>query len=309
MVFQSKILFVVYGVFAFLAILIALQALGDTWLGEMATSFRVYYFLPLIVYAVLYAYSRKWWLLGLVAILSVVNVIPLPSLFQKEGAANHGVILKVVQVNVEYSNRKFDVLLKWLAQIDPDVIAVEELTPECESALRKAFPNYSAYTAPRNDYYGIGLFTRMKLQEPRTFVPSGIKPIEPSLLAEIAWKDAHLDIAASHVFAPHNPGAIARRNIQMRQLAEVLKSNHSPTILLGDLNTVPWSSELGRFKRTTNLRDAAKGYGIIPTCCVKNLFWVPIDYCLISPPIRVQNVTVGPSIGSDHLPLMVELEI
>lgn len=301
--------FAVTAGFFIVATIIGLQFFDSFWLGEMATSFRLFYFLPLVVYAVLFAFRQKWWLLGLVLIASVINILPLPPFFQKENVPAPGDALKVVQVNVEYCNRKFDMLLKWLAQVDPDVIAVEELSPEWDLALRKAFPNYSAYTVPRKNYYGIGLFTKMKLKDPTTFIPSGITPIEPALMGEISWKDIPLDIAASHVFAPHDPFSIYRRNIQMRQLADCLRSNLSPTILLGDLNTVPWSSELARFKRTANLKDARKGYGLMPTCTVKGLLGVPIDYCLVSPQIRVKNVTIGPAFGSDHLPLLFELEV
>ncbi len=295
--------------FVFVAFLIVLQFFDDTWLGEMATSFRLFYFLPLIVYGVIYAVKRNWWLLGSVLIACVINLLPLPPFFQKETVPSPNQGLKVVQVNVEYCNRKFEVLLKWLAQVDPDVIAVEELSPEWDQSLRKAFPTYTAYTAPRKNYYGIGLFTKMMLDAPTTFIPSGITPIEPGLMGKITWKETQLNIATSHVFAPHNPFAIYRRNLQMRQLANCLRSNQEPTILLGDLNTVPWSSELARFKRTANLKDARVGYGLMPTCTVKRLLGVPIDYCLVSPQIRVKNVTIGPSFGSDHLPLLFELEI
>ena len=37
------------------------------------------------------------------------------------------------------------------------------------------------------------------------------------------------------------------------------------------------------------------------------LLRIPIDYCLVSEGIGVMDVQVGPDIGSDHFPLIVDL--
>jgi len=40
-----------------------------------------------------------------------------------------------------------------------------------------------------------------------------------------------------------------------------------------------------------------------------SLLMIPIDHCMVSSDIRVVSAQTGERIGSDHLPLIVELEM
>lgn len=37
--------------------------------------------------------------------------------------------------------------------------------------------------------------------------------------------------------------------------------------------------------------------------------WRPIDHCLVSSEFTVKNIKTGNDIGSDHLPLIIELSL
>ena len=307
--FAGKRSVVSVGVFSFTTFLVLVPFISSSWLGEIAGSFRLYYFFPLVALATCFLVKRNWLLMSLVVITSAINVMPLLYLFQREVQVGKGETLKVVQVNVEYCNQNRTKLVQWLKQVDPDVIAVEELSLTWDVALREEFPGYDAFTVPQDSYYGIGLFSKRKLMNGKSFIPPAVKPIEPAIFAKIPCKNGSLNLAAVHVFAPHRPDDWRRRNMQMNAIAEAIGANTSSTILLADLNSVPWSNEMMKFRKITNLRDSRLGFGIKNTCLVKHLLWVPIDHCLVSPGIRVQKMTIGPSFGSDHLPMLLELKL
>jgi endonuclease/exonuclease/phosphatase (EEP) superfamily protein YafD len=81
-------------------------------------------------------------------------------------------------------------------------------------------------------------------------------------------------------------------------------------IIAGDLNLSPWSPYYARLVRETGLADIRKGFGLLPTWPTHlRPMMIPIDHCLVSPDISVSRVRTGEHIGSDHLPLIVDLMV
>jgi endonuclease/exonuclease/phosphatase (EEP) superfamily protein YafD len=98
------------------------------------------------------------------------------------------------------------------------------------------------------------------------------------------------------------------RNVQLRGLASLAGQSKGMMILIGDLNVTPWSPDYARLIRDSGLRDARRGHGILPTWpTFFPLMMIPLDHCLISPTLAVSDIRLGPNIGSDHLPLIVDL--
>ena len=58
------------------------------------------------------------------------------------------------------------------------------------------------------------------------------------------------------------------------------------------------------------LRNSQIGFGLQPSFSAKSIFplRVPIDHLLHSEDIRVRDRRLGPAMGSDHFPLVVDLQ-
>ena len=89
-------------------------------------------------------------------------------------------------------------------------------------------------------------------------------------------------------------------------------SNHidasEPTILLGDLNTTPWSHHFRRLLKQTRLLDSLRGHGVQgswPSFLPAPLR-IPIDHVLHSPEVAITGRAIGPDANSDHLPVIVD---
>jgi endonuclease/exonuclease/phosphatase (EEP) superfamily protein YafD len=58
------------------------------------------------------------------------------------------------------------------------------------------------------------------------------------------------------------------------------------------------------------LKNAARARGYWPTWPTGfNVVKIPIDHCLVSDGLRVQLFRTGSDIGSDHLPIIVDVSI
>jgi hypothetical protein len=74
------------------------------------------------------------------------------------------------------------------------------------------------------------------------------------------------------------------------------------------MNDVGWSRTTKLFQKVSKLLDPRKGRGMYPTFNAKSLIWrYPLDHLFHSDDFRLATIRTLPPIGSDHLPLMVEL--
>ena len=100
----------------------------------------------------------------------------------------------------------------------------------------------------------------------------------------------------------------AARNQQLQSIATLMASLSSPKVLVGDLNITMWANHYKELVAATGLRNTRRGVGVIPTWPRHLPFAaIPIDHCLISDELAVLDMRAGDSIGSDHLPMLVQL--
>ncbi len=69
-----------------------------------------------------------------------------------------------------------------------------------------------------------------------------------------------------------------------------------------------WAHHYNELVESTGLANARDGFGVLPSWPTNiPIAMIPIDHCLVSDEFTVLDVRTGPDIGSDHLPLIVEL--
>lgn len=280
---------------------------GHFWAAEILCHFQPQYAIGLAALAVPLAICRRWkglaLVLGVLAIATAVWIAPLYFGSPLAGPRK----LRVLSANVGCANRSPERFLKLVEAERPDVILIFELTHPWASTLKLdalGYP-YSSF-APSPGHSGCGIFSRYPLEDARIQAVNPYPNFVPT--AELTLGDRKLRIFGTHPLAPYNPAELALRNQQMVNLAEIVGPEARSTIVAGDLNTSNWSPCFRGFLRSTGLNDTRLGFGPLTTFPASfRLIQTTIDHCLVSPDIAVVDRRVGPDIGSDHLPIIVDL--
>jgi endonuclease/exonuclease/phosphatase (EEP) superfamily protein YafD len=95
--------------------------------------------------------------------------------------------------------------------------------------------------------------------------------------------------------------------LQLDRLPDLVPKK-GPVLLLGDLNVTPWNRHFRLLLERTGLRDSSRGRGVQPTWPAGSLlFAIPLDHGLHSPDIAILQRRIGGDVGSDHLPVIIDV--
>lgn len=216
--------------------------------------------------------------------------------------------IRALSANVLQANQNSRLLLDQIEREQPDLVALVEVNErwirELEPLL-DSFPHRILH--PLENRYGIALYSRLALSEGR--VRTLIKDHIPSIQAAVTLRNGHrVAVFVVHPNPPRPGESTRKRDAELVLVGREVRATSPSAIVLGDLNDVGWSRTTNLFQEVSGLLDPRKGRGLYPTYDANSWFWrYPIDHVFHSGDFRVAEMRTLPHIGSDHLPLLVEL--
>jgi endonuclease/exonuclease/phosphatase (EEP) superfamily protein YafD len=280
------------------------------WMFELASHFRVHLAGMLGGLFVIWWFFRRRRTAILCGVFAAVNAaLVLPLLWPAAGVApGAGSRLRLVAVNVHTANQRSDLVLEFLRGADADVILLMEVDDRWLSALeplRGTHPHGIA--EPRDDNFGIALFSRRPLTN-CSVTELGLALV-PSIEATLEWGGQAIQLLGTHPLPPGSAEYASLRNEQFLEIAAYVRRQARPTVVLGDLNATPWSPHFAGLLRDSGLRNSSQGRGLFASWPAwLPLGRIPLDHCLVPPAVQVVGKRLGPRIGSDHLPVVVDLQ-
>lgn len=193
-----------------------------------------------------------------------------------------------------------------------DIVGLQEADA---GSLRSGYLNLTEYLAARAEFphwydqtnrnfgmfaqHSMGILSRMRAAEIREHRLPGAIPGRGALVVRYGQGRESLVLMLVHL-------ALGKR-ARMRQLGFIgeIASAHQHVILMGDLNCRSDSPELSVLVDRAGLREPTHDLHSFPS-------WRPIrniDHILVSPSLRVENVSVLNYPLSDHLPISMEISL
>jgi len=195
---------------------------------------------------------------------------------------------------------------------DYDIVGVQEVDA---GSLRSNFINLTEYLAERGNFpywyhqvnrnlgriaqHSNGLLSHYHPTEVRDMRLPGLIPGRQAILARYDSGDDALAVIVVHLALSKR----ARLN-QMDYLADIINS-FPHAIIMGDMNCRHDSLEMQHLISSTKLREPLEDVHTFPS-------WRPqhnIDHILVTSELTVHRVKEQESFGSDHLPIMMEVEL
>mgnify|MGYP001176948552 CR=1 FL=1 len=302
---------------AFLGVLCTVASLLDrnVWFLEYGTHFKPQLAACFLLYAGLeWAMRRHCHALASLAV-AAVNALPVLLLvLPVSGAKGHtpaqsSAHVRILQANILTCNTNAPALVALIAKEAPDVVVLQE--PDAWW-LRQLAPLTNSYpvsaTLPRDDNFGSAIYCKSNALSADIFRlndPEGA----PCSHARIAVGGKTLTVVGTHTLAPYTEAMWKGRNSFTLGLAKTLRKVNGPLVVTGDFNNTPWSSHFHEFLKTSGLLDSDQGRGFQPTwpASAFPLARLPLDHCFHSGDVRILSKRLGPDIGSDHLPLIIDV--
>jgi len=214
--------------------------------------------------------------------------------------------------NVLQSNRQAPRLLAEIRRADPDIVVCVETDNWWKRELDVLLETHPhTMQQPMANKYGMLLYSRLRLHEPRTeFLVQDDIPSFHCLLQLQGGQRVRL-----HCLHPRPPvlgeaDSSLPREAELLIVARCVRDSQLPVVLCGDLNDVAWSRTTRQLQKVSGLLDPRKGRGMFGTfhASLPGLR-VPLDHIFHSDGFRLVSLQRLRYVGSDHLPVHAVLSL
>lgn len=211
--------------------------------------------------------------------------------------------LRVAHFNVQYDNRDHLPLLQQAIDTNADFLSFQEVTPvwadELDTHLSTLYPYHFVHA--EDGGHGIAVWSRLPLEDVELEWYGHI----PQIHGSFCVKNQNVTFITAHTRTPTRPDLYSHRNHQLESMAIAMADTEGPRLVVGDLNTVPWSPEIADLLDVSGMQDSRISLApTFPSWFTPGM--IPIDYILHSTQMECTSFRTLTSGTSDHFGIVSE---
>lgn len=218
---------------------------------------------------------------------------------------------RLLSMNVLRRNQQKDKVVDYILRQDPDFVVLQETDATWIHSISKGLGDKWPYreSVPQDDNFGIAIYSKIPWSSCETLTFSEQIP-NPSISVHFELDDGkRLRVIGTHPVPPMKDRYWRARNESLQNLANDVASGQAErTIVAGDLNCSPWSVHFSDLLNESGLTNCARGNGLGISWMPFHikLLGLPIDHVLAGERIEILRRVIGPDLGSDHRPVVVD---
>ena len=284
----------------------------DHWRGQ-------YGWILLLSGIAIFWVQRRWGLLCLLPL--VMNLVIVGALYWPTAVTALGkntTSIRILHFNLDRHNPEPDEVLQYLDAQTVDILSLQEVTPEWAERLRSRLTHYElAALEVRENSHGSALLlptaaSRVAMIQSMPTIHLPATSDRPLLVGQLLVDGKQIALLNLHVTRPRSRATAAFQQVELASVAQwsrEMQTQGQGVIVIGDFNSTPWAQGVRGLLAQGKLTNSQQGYGWQTTWSAEwpSMLRIAIDHCLHSNGLVTITRSIGPALGSDHLPLTVEL--
>lgn len=291
----------------------ALAFFGSVWWPlDMLADWRLFFAVVAAVSAVAVGFgtSRLSAMVFLVA--AIVNAVLLAPLWlDKQAPRATDERVRVISVDVGYRPDVRSQVLEWVNTAEGDVILLANAGGTWSRVLEEADVPYRVVNSDPGVTGGTLVLARNGIPVDVEDVPGILGAVDVILTVPLG--NAEVTILGVSVERPVNATAYQERIDQFAAINGRMRRSTAPIMVIGNLESSRWSHTFDIISADIANSEDGFGYqGTYPSYdlpLLSDWFGVPVDHALYAGAITVSHRRVGPDVGTDHRPLLVDVSL
>lgn len=204
----------------------------------------------------------------------------------------------VAHFNVKENNKRIGMVARNALDSKADIISFQELKTatldSIESILKADYPySISDLSIPG---FGMAVYSKYPILNSDVLIDRNF----PVLQGVVKIKNRQVHFISATTSTPITEKGYNEQLKQFKLISEYSNKIDSALIVMGDMNAVPWSTQITEFLKSTDLLDSRKDLsGTFPA---QSLFVkIPIDYIFHSPELFCGALNTAGNTSSNHL--------